>query len=130
MKNSISVHDNIILSYAVLCDKAEIHIRTKSERNEHIEIVFYGVEAYHFEGDNFNSIILDIGECTNEEILSIYSKEFEKGIQYCWPGHWNESKSKGLEYLNNKNTKAWQISSSYGMGGFVIGKTIEYKRNN
>jgi hypothetical protein len=131
MDKMISIHDNIVTGHSVSCEKYEIILHTEfrdREPNEKTDIIFLGVEAYYFIGDNMQSILFGVDECPLEEILKEYSPEFEDGSKYAWPGPWNESKMACAEYLKNKKCKGWLISSSYGMGGFVIGKSMELKR--
>ena len=73
------------------------------------------------------SVLLDVYECTIDQILLDFNSEFEDGVRYAWPGPWNDSPKTCHEYFEKRECKAWRISSSYGMGGFVIAKTMELK---
>ncbi len=130
--NKISIHDNFLVSYSVHCEKAQIRFQTEfrdqDEPFEVTEVVLYGVFAYHFEGDNLNTIIFDIKEYPVDDILKKYTSKFQQGTKYCWPETWNESMDKALNYLENRKAKAWEIESSYGMSGFIIGERIEFIR--
>jgi len=132
MKN-ISIHDNFVTGYTVSCEKEKISIHTEfrdqGEPFEKTEIKFSEVLAYQFTGDNLNTILFGIEEIPIEDLLKKYHSEFQNGTKYAWPGSWNESPEKCLEYLKNKNAKVWEISSSHGMGGFIVGKGIEYINN-
>jgi len=127
---NISIHDNYVVSYTVLCEKKEIIIHTEfrdqGEPFEKTEIKFSGVLAYQFTGDNLNTILFSVEEIAIEDALQKYNVEFQEGIKYCWPGPWNESPETALKYFKNRHSKVWEISSSYGMGGFVIGNKFEY----
>ena len=72
MTMDISVHDNFLVSYEVLCRQREIRLHTEFRDKEPIEctdVIFRGVEAYHFDHDNFETIIFDITEVPVEDIL-------------------------------------------------------------
>jgi len=126
----ISVHDNIVTGYAVSCEAREIVLHTEfrdQEPNEKTDVIFRGVEAYHIIGDNMTSILNDVIECTIDRILEDFSSEFDDGVKYAWPGPWNESPNACREYFEKQGCKGWMIYSSYGMGGFVIAKSMELK---
>jgi hypothetical protein len=126
----ISVHDNIVIRYEVACDKREIILHTEFRDREPIErtdIVFKDVEAYFIVGDNMNSILFDVYEEPIGKILEDYSSEFEMGIPYVWPGPYNVSPTACEEYFTKGGFKGWRISPSYGMTGFVIARTMEFK---
>jgi hypothetical protein len=128
--NKMSVHDNLIKEYCVSSDKKTIFLHTEyknGKSNEKTDVVFIGVEAYLFYRDNMQTILFDIIEKGIEEILDEFADEFADGIKYCWPGSWNESINACNEHLNQQQCRAWIISSSYGMGGFVIAKNMELK---
>ena len=65
-----SMHDNFITSYEVNCESREIkfHIqfRDLGTPYEYTTVVFSGVEAYSFEQDRFQNIILDIAEAKDD----------------------------------------------------------------
>jgi hypothetical protein len=127
----ISVHDNIVTGYEVSCEKRELVIHTEFrdiEPKEKTDIIFRGVEAYHLDRDNMNSILFDVTERSIEGIMEDFSPEFESGVKYAWPGPWNESSQSCREYFVKQNCKGWEISSSYGLEGFVIAKHRDLKR--
>lgn len=123
----ISIHDNQILSYCVSAEKAEIRLHTffsDHEPHEYTDIVFADVAAYYFENDNFRTIIFGVDEI---DLLALYteSKElFDRGRNYGWPGPWNTSEDALLDYLNQREIKAFALSSSYGMSGWILAKTM------
>lgn len=123
-----SVHDNFILSYEVRCDTKEIRLRTEYRDRSPIEktdVVFSGVEAYHFEGDNFQNIILDIMESTPSELVAKNAELFERGRKYGWPGTWNSSPEKLLAFINARQLQGYELYSSYGMTGWVLAVRME-----
>ena len=127
----ISVHDNIVTGYAVSCDKREVVIHTvfqDAEPNEKTDVVFRGVEAYHLAGDNMQTILVGVDKCPVDQILRDFSSEFAAGVKYAWPGQWNESTESCLQNFVEQKCEGWIISSSYGMGGFVIAKAMELKQ--
>lgn len=69
----LSVHDNAVLSIHIDCVQKRIVFQTEYERNkpphEFTSIVFENVMAYHFEGDNFGSILFDVEEMPLDRVL-------------------------------------------------------------
>jgi hypothetical protein len=119
-----SVHDNRIIRYLVDSEHRRIVLYTKfdDERDppEFTDIVFEGVLAYHFEGDNFDNIIFSVEESSLSKLMSENRELFIRGRDYHWPGSWNESPEAALHYFESEGGRAFAISSSYGMAGWVV----------
>ena len=120
----ISVHDNRLLSYSVFSDKREIQIHTAFE-DELTDVIFTGVVAYHFEGDNFKTIIFDIYEVDLEETYNEYENLFLKLKNYGWIDANYESKDELIGKMNLQNIKAYNLHSSFGISGWVWAKNME-----
>lgn len=123
----LSVHDNLLLSYCVAADKQEIYFHTVfpgQEPPELTNVVFTGVVGYHFERDNFQTIIFGIDETEVESIYAEDRKLFEDGRKYCWPGAWNVSDEAVLTYLIENEIKGFSLSSSLGVVGWVLAKSM------
>jgi hypothetical protein len=126
----ISVHDNFILGYEVRCETREIVLHTEFRDRpplEKTDVVFRGVEAYIFEGDNFQNIILDIEEVPVDQILSKNAELFKLGRESGWPGAWNKSPDTLKSHLDKKALKGFLIYSSFGMTGWVIAAEMQIK---
>jgi hypothetical protein len=103
-----SVHDNRIVRYLVDGDHQRIILHTRFDGRESVEftdIVFEGVLAYYFEGDNFENIILDVEEVPLPRLMSENRDLFVRGRDYAWPGSWNESPESSLHYLESEVAK-------------------------
>lgn len=128
MSMDISVHDNALNSYCVNAERAEITLHTSyahQNRQEYSDVVFSGVVAYNFERDSFGTIIFDIDETTVESIYTDERERFESGRKYCWPGTWNKSDDSVLTYLLENEIKGYWLSSSFGMVGWVLAKSMK-----
>lgn len=124
----ISIHDNLVKGYSVFCEERRIVLHAEccdGAVDGKTDVIFNGVEAYFFYGDNMQSILFDIEECEIDQILDRFADEFQTGIKYCWPGTWNKSIEACREHLDQQQSRGWIINSSYGMGGFVIAKNTE-----
>ena len=124
----ISVHDNVLVSYEVLADRREIHLHTQfpGAASEHTNIIFRGVEGYFFYHDNLETIIFDVVEISVDRILEEDRERFEDGWRFNWPGRWNTESAAGRkEYLTKQGVRGFDISSSYGMSGWILAKSVE-----
>lgn len=118
-----SIHDNRVVSYEVDGDRRRIVLHTRFEEREPIEctdLIFEGVLAYHFENDNFGNILFGIEEIPVSQLVASYRSLFEEGSKYAWPGPWNESPDASLDHFQSKGAKAYKLSSSYGLAGWVV----------
>ena len=48
---------------------------------------------------------------------------FELGKKYGWPGVWNVSLEASLHHFESHDAKAFEISSSFGMDGWVVAES-------
>jgi hypothetical protein len=127
MAAEISVHDNLILSYTVECEQRRITLHTAffdNEPNEYTDVTFSGVVAYHFEGDTFGTILFDISEVPPLTVYEDYEEVFVRRRNYGWPVLQYGAKEELLDKFNPEGIKAYRISSSYGMDGFVLAREI------
>lgn len=128
----ISVQDNVLVSYEVLCERREIRLHTsfRGQDCELTDIIFTGVEAYHFAHDNFSTIVFDIIETTAEDIVGQERARFDEGRPYCWPGIWNESPDSAVAYLRERGCRGFWGESSYGMSGWILATGLDRVSRN
>ncbi len=126
----ISIHDNQLTSYSVLCQKREIHLHTTfldSEPYEYTDVIFSGVVIYHFECDNLDTVIFDIGEAELEDIYAEYESLFSRLKNYAWITFTYESKEDLIRKVREMNVKAFTINSSYGLAGWIWAESMSKK---
>jgi hypothetical protein len=125
-----SIHDNYVVGYEVHCEERRIRLRTEfrdvpsGQPFEKTDVLFQGVEAYYFEGDDFATIIFSVTEISIEELLRDESERFANGRNYCWPGPWNTSDDAVLAHLRDRGTRTFVLHSSCGMGGWVLAHSM------
>ena len=99
----ISVHDNHLVSYEVLCERREIRLRTvfrEVEPNEVTDVIFTGVLAYDFWNDgDLGTILFDVIEIPPERIYDAYAKVGEADVKYPWVYDWAKSSKTAREYF-------------------------------
>jgi hypothetical protein len=120
-----SVHDNLLVSYEVHCERREIRLLTEHRYGSapfaQTVILFTGVEAYHFHHDCFGTILFDIEEVSAESILTERLAEFQEGYRLSgWPRFWRDSLDEVQRYLREQATRGFELSSSIGMTGWVL----------
>lgn len=126
-----SVHDNRVVAYEVDSERRRIVLHTRFDEVpgvvEHTDVVFEGVHAYRFEHDTLGNILFDIEEYPLEAWLSEEEAFLEQGRQYGWPGTWNDSSEAALTYLRSVGGKAFMLSSSCGLSGWVVSASCRYE---
>jgi hypothetical protein len=119
-----SIHDNRVVSYEVDGERRRIVLHTRSGGElppfEFTDLIFEGVFAYHLEHDNFGNILFGVEELPVAQLVSQEQRLFEAGSKWGWPGPWNVSPEASIDYLVSKRARAFEISSSYGLAGWVI----------
>jgi len=131
---NLSVHDNLLLSYSVNARLKEIRLHTSTypydDPQEYVDVLFSGVVAYHFECDNFNNILFGVEEVSLEAIYDQYSEMFERLRKHGWPLLSCDTKEIMLQNLHQQEIKAYEISASLGLTGWVWARSCTRSRTN
>jgi len=128
---NISVHDNYISSYEVNCAGREITLRTEfnhpEKPTEYTNVIFRGVEGYQFLHDAFGNIILGIDELSVEKLLETYKTSIADAYRTSGaPGTWAKDLISAPSVLNAQGVKAFELTASFGMWGWILAKEVEY----
>ncbi|MBL7554886.1 MAG: hypothetical protein JNM24_03620 [Bdellovibrionaceae bacterium] len=125
----ISIHDNDVLGYEVDSIKRELTIKTEYSEHgasERTNIVFSNIEAYRIENDSFGTILNEIEEI---DALKMLENQWEliKSVygNSIWPGHWAKSFEEAKSHIIKTKCRAFYITSSIGMEGWVMAKSME-----
>lgn len=129
------VHDNLVVGYDVDGEAKRIVLRTERREPGKItkktDVVFDGVEAYSFRYDCLGNIVHDIREAPLIESVRRHWSEFEAGNRDSgWPPFWHRDEAKILARITalaQDGAKWFELSSSYGMEGWVLCRTIDYR---
>ncbi|HHR2582198.1 TPA: hypothetical protein ACSY4C_00310 [Listeria monocytogenes] len=125
------VHDNIIKSYQVDFENEQLRLRTEysyvDKVNENTDIIFESYLAHLFENEQKDSIIFDIEECTPTLFYEQNQELIEKNRNYCWPisYHTTNTKKELVKFIHKNGYKVFEISSSYGLCGWVLAKDMQ-----
>ncbi len=126
---ALSVHDNLLVSYEVQCEARIITLRTEYRGSdkpaESIDVVFEGVQGYHFENDAFGNIIFGVDTVSVEQLLTEFGAEIAESYRMAGsPGTWAANLSSAPECLVKQGIKGFRLSSSFGLSGWVLAKEI------
>jgi hypothetical protein len=126
----LSVHDNRLISYEVLCARRQIVLHTefrdRGEPFEFTDVIFNGVAAYDFFHDSdMGTIIFDIPEIAPMNIYLAHADQFLEGKRHGWPGEWARSAELAAEYFEQNHVKGFELDSSCGMSGWVLAQDMQ-----
>jgi hypothetical protein len=124
-----SIHDNLLVSYEVKCEARTITLRTEcrvpEEPTEFTNVIFEGVEGYSFQNDAFGNIIFDVEWVSVETLLTQFGGEIAESYRMSGsPGKWAANLASAPEYLRDRGIKAFILSSSCGLSGWVVAKEM------
>jgi hypothetical protein len=127
-----SIHDNILYAFSISCDERRIVLYTEFKDgtvDEFTDVVFTGVIAHYFENVLQHNILFSIDEVGPEEVLSQWATRFEQGKNFGWPNNIEYRDAADLAgILKTRRVKAFEISSSLGLSGFVLSEKMELRR--
>jgi len=84
------------------------------------DVVFSGVLDYLMEGDLGTNIIAAIAEAPIEPFVRENAPLFEREQKFGWPRSWKGGINETVAHLKKSGAKLWIITSSYGLGGWVL----------
>jgi len=128
-----SIHDNLVYAYSVLCRRRQIVLHTEHLKGgggtgaveEYTDVVFDGVLAHHFENVLSGNILSSIEEVGVDHIVRNWPGVFASGRRYGMPeGVTYEDPRELPVLLARRGMKAYEISSSHGLNGWVLAETM------
>jgi hypothetical protein len=123
---TVSIHDNQIISYEVHCENRTITLRTEyreeNKPTEFTNVLFEGVQGYHFENDAFGNLIFDVTNFPAEEFLKEYGTEISDLRRKNGRPTWAEDLITVPRYMRENGIRAFILSSSLGLSGWVLAK--------
>ena len=130
-----SLHDNFLVSYEVDCELREIKLRVRradwAEEPLARIIEFTGVQGYHFRNDAFGNVVFSLEKITLDLFFSEHSSEIAESYHLAGaPGPWAGDMNSAQQKLADMDVKAFVLSSSYGLSGWLLAKTFEVREVN
>ena len=127
-----SFHDYYLTGYTVDGERDEIHL-TLRWRDEpqgkfpDVTVTFGGVAAYFFEHDLGQNILFDIEEFPLAQCLCEQAAFFDAQRRWGWPRFWQHGHEAALATLTQQGVRAFAISPSYGMSGWILAQTVHHQ---
>ena len=126
---TLSIHDNLLVSYEVQCKARTITLRTEyreaDKPPEFTNVIFAGVQGYRFENDAFGNIILGLETIPVEDLLRDFAAEISESYRMAGsPGPWAANPGSAPKYLREQGIKGFILSSSCGLSGWVLAKEV------
>jgi len=118
------VHDNIIVSYSVDFEAKMLTMKTLYHTDkifEETDVIFTGYLAHYFDNEMKGSTIFDIEECPLDLFLEHESKLLTEKKKYAWPINY-QSENELVKLFQTHEYKVFDVSSSYGLCGFIFAK--------
>jgi hypothetical protein len=123
---TLSIHDNLLVSYEVQCEKRTITLRTEyrieNKATEFTNVLFEGVEAYRFDNDAFGNIIFDLATIPLEQFLVENGAEMSELKRMNGSPTWADDLLSARPYLDERGIKAFYLNASLGLSGWVVAK--------
>lgn len=134
----LSIHDNILYAYLVVSEQEDPYLYTitlftefsDSSSSEYTDIVFTGVLTHHFEHELSHSILFDVEERDFEYIYENDPDLFERSKDYGWPPYMRTTFAELIATLKTQDIKAFVISTSYGLDGWIWAKQMTKVQRN
>ena len=130
----MSVHDNILKSYTVDGDAKRIVLCTEYPHDDpptRTDVVFTGVVDHYFRNSVFPSIIFEVEAVALRDIIERDKQLIDSDNRIGgWPSFWRETVDEMVLALSNDNIQMFEISSSYGLDGWVAAKDCEFTEFN
>ena len=123
----ISIHDGVVIGYAVNFLKHELLIDIETVADEIVTVAFDNYLAHDFEHVMAGSILFDIEEA---DVTTFFVKNREQFVAHklhAWP-IWYDDVEELKQYLQNNNYKCYVVFSSFGLSGYIFAETFEIKK--
>ena len=123
------VHDNTIKAYCVDFEAETLTLKTQYQSRtsgiiENTDVIFKDYLAHDFEYVQKGNMIFDIEEYPLSMFFERERDILEKGKSFCWPVYYKTEKEL-FDFFQANNYKIFEISSSYGLSGFVFAKHMD-----
>jgi hypothetical protein len=125
------VHDNEILAYRVDFEHERLILKTRYFHNGSIveltDVVFSGYLTHMFNHECKGSVLFDIEECPLSNFLEREHAMLEENRNYAWPITYRaeDTHAELTSFMRENGYKAFEVSSSYGLYGWVLAKRMD-----
>lgn len=137
----LSWHDFHIIGYSVeskrqtLTFNLEWPYETATDIQK-VKLYFSGIESYYLEHDLGGNIVYSFAEVPLRPFLEHWANRFENECKWGWPRFWRSKPypvrpaeielEEAFEYLTQRQLKCVELSSSYGLSGWVLAQSSHH----
>ncbi len=129
MQPELSVHDNFVYAYSVDCEGRRVVLHTvfrDREPQEFTDVIFGDVVAHHFEHALPGNILFDVEEVNIAVVVQENKRLLTDSWRYGWPPvEYNGDLAVLVKALQAASVRAYSISSSYGLSGWILAGACE-----
>jgi len=122
------VHDSLVYAVLVECERRIVTLFTAYphwEPTELTDVVFTGVLAHHFRHVLEGNILDEIVAVEVNAFVGEHAGDFDRASKWGWPPDYTAADA-FRESLRVGGFQPYEISSSYGMSGWVIARSLRY----
>lgn len=124
MQPNPSVHDNNVYAYSVDCEGRRLILHTvfrHRQPHEFTDVVFHDVVAHHLEHVLPGNILFDVEEADVDNLVRDNATLLSDSWRHGWPPiEYNGDLASLASALKAASVRAYLISSSYGLSGWVL----------
>jgi hypothetical protein len=129
-----SLHDYEITGYGVDGPARRIQfalVAPKGVANRGMsELTFSGVEGYFLEHDLGTSVVFAVERVHLQRFVEENAQRFIVSAKWGWPLFWRGSIQDSVAWLASRQCHPWEISSSYGLAGWVVASGVTYRERH
>jgi len=89
-----------------------------------LTITFSGVEGYLLEHDLGVNIVFSLEEQSLGQFIEENTSAFAEKAKWGWPLFWKGSVESTVAWLSQRGARAWVLSTSYGLFGWVVAREV------
>jgi hypothetical protein len=91
------------------------------------ELTFSGVQGYLLENDPGMNIVFAVERVALPAFIEEKAERFIVSANCGWPLFWRGSVQDTIAWLTAKECHPWELSTSYGLMGWVVAKEATYR---
>ena len=130
-KQTLSIHDNNVYAFTVACEQRRLVLHTEfrdAGSEEYTDVIFSGVVAHEFHDVLAGNILFGIDEVDVRQVVQERAELFAERKPFAWPdGIEYRDAEQLMAFLHERGVKGFEVSSSLGLGGFVLATGMELR---
>ena len=121
--------DYLLSSCEVDCELREVRLRASRPFDgepKFTELVFRGVDAYHFDNSCFGTVLGYVVQLPIEKFIADNEQQFNQSIKSGSSlRFWKGSSSEAANYFQLHSLQVFELASAIGLSGWVVAREFE-----